>query len=301
MPSETRTFLTNLINPKVMADMVSAQLPKALQVSRLYKVDTTLTGKAGNTVTVPRWAYIGAAADLAEGVQGDVTQMSTTDVDYTVKKAVKNVELTDEALLSGYGDPQGEAVRQLRMAIADKVDDDGVALLTGIKKTDTGALYVELDEQAALDYAGVCEGLDKLGDEEQGGNKVLLVDKTGIKNLRLDTRFVDKYSDAGTEMMASGVVGRIAGCDVVISNKLNPASGTTHKAFICKIDPETGGPLTAFIKRDVNVESARNILTKTTTISADEHYVVAIEDMSKVVVLTWDTSYVPEEAEGGEG
>lgn len=294
MPSETRTFLTNIVNPEVMADMVSAQLPKALQVSRLYKVDTTLTGKAGNTVSVPRWAYIGAAADLAEGVQGDITQMTATDVDYTVKKAVKNVELTDEALLSGYGDPQGEAVRQLRMSIADKVDDDGVALLTGIAKTDTGALYVELDAQAALDYTGVCEGLDKLGDEEQGGTKVLLVDKTGIKDLRLDTRFVDKYSDAGTEMMASGVVGRIAGCDVVISNKLNPASGTVHKAFICK--PEA---LTAFIKRDVNVESARNILTKTTTISADEHYVVAIEDMSKVVVLTWDTSYVPDD-DGGE-
>lgn len=299
MPTETRTFLTNVINPEVMADMVSAQLPKALQVSRLYKVDTTLTGKAGNTITVPRWAYIGAAADLNEGATGTITQMTTTDVDYTVKKAVKNVELTDEALLSGYGDPQGEAVRQLRMAIADKVDDDGVALLTGIASTDTGALYVSLSTQAALDYTGVCEGLDKLGEEQQGGTKVLLVDQQGIKDLRTDTRFVDKYSDEGTEMMASGVVGRIAGCDVVISNKLNPASGTAHKAFICKIDPETGGPLTAFIKRDVNVESARNILTKTTTISADEHYVVALEDISKVVVLTWDTSYVP--SEGGEG
>ena len=295
MPTETRTFLTNVINPEVMADMVSAQLPKALQVSRLYKVDTTLTGKAGNTITVPRWAYIGAAADLNEGATGTITQMTTTDVDYTVKKAVKNVELTDEALLSGYGDPQGEAVRQLRMAIADKVDDDGVALLTGIASTDTGALYVSLSTQAALDYTGVCEGLDLLGEEQQGGTKVLLVDQQGIKDLRTDTRFVDKYSDEGTEMMASGVVGRIAGCDVVISNKLNPASGTAHKAFICKIDPETGGPLTAFIKRDVNVESARNILTKTTTISADEHYVVALEDISKVVVLTWDTSYVPED------
>lgn len=301
MPTETRTFLTNVINPEVMADMVSAQLPKALQVSRLYKVDTTLTGKAGNTITVPRWAYIGAAADLNEGATGTITQMTATDVDYTVKKAVKNVELTDEALLSGYGDPQGEAVRQLRMAIADKVDDDGVALLTGIASTDTGALYVSLSTQAALDYTGVCEGLDKLGEEQQGGTKVLLVDQQGIKDLRTDTRFVDKYSDEGTEMMASGVVGRIAGCDVVISNKLNPASGTAHKAFICKIDPETGGPLTAFIKRDVNVESARNILTKTTTISADEHYVVALEDISKVVVLTWDTSYAPAAAAGGEG
>ena len=279
------TTLSNIINPQVMADMVSAQLPKALQVSRLYRVDTTLTGKAGNTVTVPRWAYIGAADDLAEGQTGTTTQMHTTDVDYTVKKAVKNVELTDEALLSGYGDPQGEAVRQLRMAIADKVDNDGIALLNGIDSTDTGAQIV--DNLTGLNYANVCAGLDKLGDEEQGGTKVLLVDAKGISALRLDTRFVDKYSDAGTEMMASGVVGRIAGCDVVISNKLNPASGTTHKAFICKIDPETGGPLTAFIKRDVTLESDRNILAKTTTISADEHYVVAIEDMSKIVVLEW--------------
>ena len=279
------TTLSNIINPQVMADMVSAQLPKALQVSRLYKVDTTLTGKAGNTVTVPRWAYIGAADDLAEGQTGTTTQMHTTDVDYTVKKAVKNVELTDEALLSGYGDPQGEAVRQLRMAIADKVDNDGIALLNGIDSTDTGAQIV--DNLTGLNYANVCAGLDKLGDEEQGGTKVLLVDAKGISALRLDTRFVDKYSDAGTEMMASGVVGRIAGCDVVISNKLNPASGTTHKAFICKIDPETGGPPTAFIKRDLTPEPARNTLAKTTTITDDEHYVVAIEDMREIVVREW--------------
>lgn len=278
------TTLSNIINPQVMADMVSAQLPKALQVSRLYKVDTTLTGKAGNTITVPRWAYIGAADELAEGVEGTTTQMTATDVDYTVKKAVKNVELTDEALLSGYGDPQGEAVRQLRMAIADKVDNDGIALLNGIDSETEGAQIV--DDLTGLDYANVCAGLDLLGDEEQGGTKVLLVDAKGISALRLDTRFVDKYSEAGTEMMASGVVGRIAGCDVVISNKLNPASGTDHKAFICKVD-ENGGPLTAFIKRDVTVESARNILAKTTTISADEHYTVAIEDMSKIVVLEW--------------
>lgn len=287
---DTRTKLANVINPEVMADMISAELPKALQVSKLYKVDRTLTGKAGNTITVPQWAYIGAASDLAEGVEGTVTQMTASaDKEYTVKKAVKNVELTDEALLSGYGDPKGEAVRQLKLSISDKIDNDGVALLTGIKKTDTGAQYVEADG-AALTYDMVCEGLDKFSDEEQGGDKVLLVDAQGIKDLRKDTRFVDKYSDAGHAIMESGVVGRIAGCEVVISNKLNPASGTVHKAYILK--PQA---ITAFIKRDVNVESARNILTKTTTISADEHYVCAIEDMSKIAVVEYDTTYTPGE------
>ena len=277
------TTLSNIINPQVMADMISAELPNALQVSKLYKVDRTLTGKAGNTITVPQWAYIGSADDLAEGVEGTVTQMTATDKDYTVKKAVKNVELTDEALLSGYGDPKGEAVRQLKLAIADKVDNDGIALLKGITSATTGAQFVA-SEATALGYDVVCEALDLFSDEEQGGDKVLLVDAQGIKDLRKDTRFVDKYSDTGVAMMASGVVGRIAGCEVVISNKLNPASGKTHKAIVMKPNA-----ITAFIKRDVNVESARNILAKTTTISADEHYVCAIEDMTKLAVIEYTT------------
>lgn len=278
------TTLSNIINPQVMADMISAELPNALQVSKLYKVDRTLTGKAGNTITVPQWAYIGAAADLAEGVEGTVTQMTASaDKEYTVKKAVKNVELTDEALLSGYGDPKGEAVRQLKLAIADKVDNDGIALLKGITSATTGAQFVS-SEADALGYDVVCEALDLFSDEEQGGDKVLLVDAQGIKDLRKDTRFVDKYSDTGVAMMASGVVGRIAGCEVVISNKLNPASGKTHKAIVMKPNA-----ITAFIKRDVTVETARNILAKTTTISADEHYVCAIEDMTKIAVIEYTT------------
>lgn len=277
------TTLSNIINPQVMADMISAELPNALQVSKLYKVDRTLTGKAGNTITVPQWAYIGSADDLAEGVEGTVTQMTATDKDYTVKKAVKNVELTDEALLSGYGDPKGEAVRQLKVAIADKVDNDGIALLKGITSATEGAQFVSSTANA-LGYDVVCEALDLFKDEEQGGDKVLLVDAQGIKDLRKDIRFVDKYSDTGVAMMASGVVGRIAGCEVVISNKLNPASGKTHRAVVMKPNA-----ITAFIKRDVTVETARNILAKTTTISADEHYVCAIEDMTKIAVIEYTT------------
>lgn len=263
------TKLENLINPEVMADMISAELPNALKVSKLYKVDATLKGKAGNTVTIPQWDYIGEAQDLAEGVAGEVTNLSAKDKEYTVKKAVKNVIITDEALLSGYGDPQGEAVRQLKMAIADKVDNDGVALLKAIDKA-------ERIVKGKLGYDTICDALDVFDDEEQGGSKVLLVDKAGLKALRKDTRFIDKYSDDGMQMMKTGIVGRIAGCDVEVSNKLKGS----NKAFICK--PQS---LTAFIKRDVAVEKDRDVLKKQTLISADEHYTVAIEDMSRIVVI----------------
>lgn len=272
MANETK--LANIINPQVMADMISAELPNALQVTKLYKVDRTLTGKPGNTITVPKWGYIGAADDLAEGVEGTVTQMTATDVDYTVKKAVKNIVLTDEAMLSGYGDPQGEAVKQLRMAIQDKVDDDGIALLKAYTTK-------KVDATGVLSYNVVCDGLDILSDEEQGGDLYLLTGQEGIKNLRRDPKFVDAHNDLAGKVVESGVVGMIAGCKVRISNKLN-ATGT-GVAFILK--PEA---LTAFIKRDVTVETDRDVLKKQTLISADEHYTVAIEDETKIVRINFN-------------
>lgn len=267
------TKLENIINPEVMADMISAKLPKALKAKGFMKVDTTLTGKAGNTITVPQYAYIGEAADLAEGAAGTVTQLTATEKEYTIKKAVKNVELTDEAVLSGYGDPVGEVTRQLTMAIEDKIDSDGIAVLEAItSSTPDGANYVTSTE-TAYNYEMVCDGLDALpNSEDEGEDLYLLIPKAGIKALRRDDRFIDKNNG---EMLGTGVVGSVAGCKVVVSAKL---SDTSKAAYIMRPDA-----LTAFIKRDVTLETDRNVLNKKTLFSADEHFVVAIEDLNKIV------------------
>ena len=267
------TKLENIINPEVMADMISAKLPKALKAKGFMKVDTTLTGKAGNTITVPQYAYIGEAADLAEGAEGTVTQLTATEKEYTIKKAVKNVELTDEAVLSGYGDPVGEVTRQLTMAIEDKIDSDGIAVLEAITSSSpAGANYVTSTE-TAYNYEMVCDGLDALpNSEDEGEDLYLLIPKAGIKALRRDDRFIDKNNG---EMLGTGVVGSVAGCKVVVSAKL---SDTSKAAYIMRPDA-----LTAFIKRDVSLETDRNVLNKKTLFSADEHFVVAIEDLNKIV------------------
>lgn len=267
------TKLSNIINPEVMADMISAKLPKALKAKGFMKVDTNLVGKAGNTITVPQYAYIGEAADLAEGVAGDVTTLTATEKEYTIKKAVKNVELTDEAVLSGYGDPVGEVTRQLTMAIEDKIDSDGIAALEAITTSSpAGANYVTSTE-TTYNYNMVCDGLDALPNSEDEGEELyLLIPKAGIKALRRDERFQDKNSG---EMLGTGVVGSVAGCKVVVSAKL---SDTSKAAYIMR--PEA---LTAFIKRDVTLETDRDVLKKQTLFSADEHFVVAIEDLNKIV------------------
>ena len=50
------TKLTNMIDPEVMASMISAKLPSKIKFAPLATVDTTLVGRPGSTLTVPKFA-----------------------------------------------------------------------------------------------------------------------------------------------------------------------------------------------------------------------------------------------------
>ena len=135
------TKIENLINAEVMADAISGKLEKAIRVSPFAKIDTTLQGKnAGDTISVPRFNYIGDAEDVAEGVACGTVQLTATATPVTVKKAMKAVPLTDEAVLSGFGDPVGETNAQLTKAIAGKIDSDSDLTLNTLEVKDVQCL-----------------------------------------------------------------------------------------------------------------------------------------------------------------
>lgn len=271
------TTLSQLVNPEVMADAISAELPAKLATLGYIKVDTTLEGKAGNTITVPRFNYIGSAADLAENTEGSVDVLSAKEVDYQIKKAVKNVELTDESVLSGYGDPVGEVQTQLKNSISDKIDNDVISLL----KTDADCPNID-ESSSALTVSNLVKAVNDFEGENKGQEKYLLVSPEGLQNLMDDPNLTK--SDTLTQgVMVEGAVAKIAGCYVVPSNKLyyGGATGVTRNAYIL-----TKEAVTAFLKRNVNLETERNVLYKKTLFSVDEHYAVAIEDMNKVRSIT---------------
>lgn len=276
-----QTKLGNLVNPEVMADMISGTLENRIRFSSIAKIDKTLVGQPGDTITLPRFSYIGDAEDIAEGVAMGTTVLTHTTTKETIKKAGKAVELTDEAVLSGYGDPIGESNKQLAMSIASKIDSDTIDVLYS-------ASLVYTADTKNISYDEIVKAVD-LFEEETDFNtkKVIFVHPKQVTQLRLDPDFKDinKYP---LETMMTGTIGEVAGCLVVPSRKVKLEGG-------CYINPivitnfegeleEEAPALTIYLKRDVVVETGRDILAKTTVISADEHYTVALSNESKVVL-----------------
>lgn len=281
------TKLSDLINPQVMADMISAKIANKIVVAPFAKIDTTLVGIPGNTVTVPQYAYIGDAADIAEGVAAETVKLTASTTTVTVKKAMKAVELTDEAVLSGYGNPVGETNNQLAKSIASKVDNDAMTALQGAQLTYDGSA-------AAIKYSGIVDAID-LFEEEVNSEKVIFVHPKQVTQLRKDSDFIsaDKYK-AG--IILTGEIGMIANCRVVPSKKVPVVkvgeTGSQIDCYACPIvklnnDAETeddAAAITIYLKRDTNVETDRVSLARKTDISVDKHYAVALSNTSKVVL-----------------
>ena len=277
-----QTKIANLVNPEVMGDMIAAKLPKKLQVIPFAAIARTLEGVPGNTIQVPSYTYIGDAEDVNEGVEAGVVVLGTSTKTATIKKAMKAVELTDEAVLSGYGDPVGNAENQLALAIAAKIDNDAMdALLkTNTRKFDS--------KTKAISYDVIVDAID-LFEEEVNTEKVMFVNPKQVTTLRKDPNFIsaDKYPN---QVVMTGEIGMIANTRIVATNKV--VLDTTSAFYTCPIiklthDDETEqdtAALTVYIKRDPNVEVDRKSLKRSTEISIDEFYTVAVSDDSKVVL-----------------
>lgn len=280
------TKIADLINPQVMADMISAKIQKKIVVAPFAKIDTTLVGVPGNTITVPKYGYIGDAEDVAEGVAAGTVKLSTSSTTVTVKKAMKAVELTDEAILSGYGNPVGETNNQLAKAVAAKVDNDAMDALQG-------ATLIYDGSAAGISYNAIVDAVD-LFDEEVNSEKVMFINPKQVTVLRKDTNFIsaDKYTG---QVILTGEIGMIANCRIVPSKKVPVVKvddSTKVDCYACPIvklnnDAETeddAAALTIYLKKDTSVETERNTLARLTDVSVDKHYAAALTNESKVVL-----------------
>lgn len=261
------TKLANLFNPQVVGDMIDKKLVDAIRFSPLATVDTTLVGRPGSKLTLPSYAYIGDASVVGEGEDIPVAQLTQSTAEVEIHKIGKGVQITDEAVLSGYGNPEEEAVAQILTALASQADKEMLAVLEGIgsEMTHTGDTVLTADN--------VADALVKFG-EDIDGDKVLLCNAEDYNAIRKANDWVPA-SEIAANMVIRGSVGMVHGCQVVISNKL-----AGKPAFIVK-----PGALRLILKRDTLVETDRDIVNKSTVITADKHSVAYLYDASKAIKI----------------
>lgn len=280
------TMLTDIINPQVMGDMIEAKIPHLLKFTPFAKLDRTLVGVAGDTKTVPSWNFIGAAEDVAEGAEITTKKLTASTTQFTIKKVMQSVGITQESINSGLGDPVGQAETQLAKSIAVKLEEDVLAAaLAATLKYDGSA--------AKISYSAIVDAVGVL-DEEENTDKVMFINPAQITTLRKDADFIDK-NKYGNDVMVTGEIGMVGNTRIVPSKQIVLADGK-YVCPIIKLEPasneteytETELPaITIFLKKDTSVDHEWFPKKQTHDITAAKYYGVALTNASKVVAATF--------------
>ena len=280
------TMKHDLIIPEVVSDMVESHFGGRMALLPVTEMDRSLEGVPGDTLKFPCFRYIGKAERVEENGQVQAGVLSADTVRASVSKYAKAVRITDEARLSGFGDPVGEAARQLAQAIDHAVDEELFSVLGKL------GLSRKLPV-TTLSSDGVADALALFG-EEMEGDKLLFTDAEGFAQLRKDPNYI-RATDLGQRMIFSGVVGEIWGCQIVVTSRVKEDAVLKEKQFFI-VKP---GALRLVSKRGTQVEVQREPEYMRDTLYASKHCAAYLYDAGRAAALTVFTGLAVLDAECG--
>jgi len=253
----TQTKAADLINPEILADTISAELENKIRFAPFAKIDTTLEATAGDTITRPKYAYIGAADDLTEGVPMDPAKLSMTTTQVTVKEAGKAVEVTEKAIITNVDGTMTEAGNQISMSLADKMEID----------------YLETMETTLLSHdaapttpTAFIDAIALFGDEDDE-------DYVAFVNPKDYSALAKSLIDGNTNLTRAQIADFIGVSDIVKTNRV--AQG---KAFVQKRNA-----VEIVYKKRPNVNDDHDILARTFVLAGNTYYVTNLYNESGVV------------------
>lgn len=273
------TTVEKIVNKVVIKDTLRAVLDKKVSMIPFANVDTTLEGEQGSTITVSRYTFDGIAQEIKEGDAIPIRALGTESAQYTVKMAGEGTSVTDMAVLSAAGgNVVGAAAEALGDSIYGKIDTD---MYTELLKAPT-----VFDANDVVKYENIVDAQGLFHDE---GNMemIMFAHPDIVTTLRKDNNFIDKNKYDNNVMMG-GEIGMVGTARVVRSRRCEPVGGFYYSPIVVTNDPDHKDDLAAityFMKRDTNVEVERIVRRRLTEITADQIYVVALTNGSKVVLL----------------
>lgn len=230
----------------VLESKLNELLETKLDSKTLMTVDTDLSESAGMIKKVNAYTYTGTVEDVAEGAGNtQVGSIAVATTPYEVLVSQQTAEYTDEQAM------QDDKIVDyiLEGSAKEMVNDFNAKFFTEIAKTTLGTTYAK---DGALTYEDVVDAIATLDTEDESG-LVLIINPAMKADLRKDADFMS--AKAG-EILFSGEIGSIAGCRVIVSAKCPEGTAYLYKQ----------GAVTAFVKKESEIEQDRNITTRTNTI-----------------------------------
>ncbi|PHB23105.1 hypothetical protein COE80_19525 [Bacillus pseudomycoides] len=266
------TDVQKAIIPEVIAGQIQAKLGKFIKFMPLADVDYTLVAQPGTTVVYPTWNYIGDAKDVAEGGTVDRESITASNKSFMVKKAVKDIKMTDESILATNGAVVGESETQLTVSLGNKVDNDFVAALKTAAAATAGENTIAIPKKTVeISQKGLA--LLRVAFGEDIEDTVLIISPEDYGEVLSMKEFVAVTQ--GSHFLA-GTVGHVMGLNIVVSGRL--AKG---EAYLLK-----AGALGLSLKRQVAVETERLMVERSQVVGADMHYVAYVKNGAKAIAVT---------------
>ena len=243
---------------KVIEAKATDLLTTSVNARSLMTVDNSLVETEGMTKTINVYTYTGKVEKLADGAKNSTRGViAYTGKDYKVGRVQQVFDYTDSDFMKDNAivDMSLEGANAL---MANQMTEDFYA--EAAKATLTHSV-------AEFGYEGVVDAIAKLNIEDE--SKVIVVIPTAWK---AEIRKDEDYKNARMgEVVYNGQVGTIAGLPVVATNAL------ADEAYV--LTPEA---IKLFMKKDVEVEQARDVESKTNTVVLTTYYICALVNNNKI-------------------
>lgn len=258
------TKAADLINPEVLADVISAELPQAIRFAPYARIDDTLEGQPGDTITRPRYAYIGPAEDLEEGVPMDTSKLSMTTTTVTIKEAGKAVEVTEKAIITNVAGTMDEAGNQIKLSLADKMEIDYIASMAETQLSYNGT---------ATSAESIIDAVDVFDDEDDHDYILFINNKDYTKLVK---SLFNVGGDVQHTALTRAQVSELVGVKDIVRTKRLP-EGT---AYLQKQDA-----VEIVYKKRPNINHDHDILARTFVIAGNQYYTTNLYNEAGVVKI----------------
>lgn len=264
------TQISNIINPEVLGDQISAKFPDQLVLGKtnLVEVDSEFPlGAPGTQFKMPFWKRIGTVSALTEGTAMTPSAI-TADAEYTiVQRAGMALSVYDTAELVSKADPVSEIAGQIARRHAEYIDGKLVAQVENTPNT-----YDQTGNGAGtMDQNAIVSGMLSLGDNYGAllnGGRIVMHSKVYADLLKLSV-IQNQYQFNG-DVLKTGMIPTLLGLPIDISDLVTTATVSSVLQYHTYIVGP--GALALFYQRQVMTEFDRDILLQADIIASSVHF-----------------------------